>query len=74
MVRRTPDPKFLADLVRGHRLYANCPKCKRTKLLDVDSLERRFGPFFTLDEVRQRVRCTKCRKRTQTLRLLVERR
>src|SRR6185503_5091705 len=74
MARRTPDPKFLADLVRGHRLYANCPKCKRTKLLDVDKIERRFGPFFTLDEVRQRVRCTKCRKRTQTLRLLVERR
>jgi hypothetical protein len=64
----------LADLGRGHRLYANCPKCRRTKVLDVDKLEQRFGPFFTIDEVRRLVRCTKCRQRTQTLRILTERR
>jgi hypothetical protein len=74
MVRWNAQPKFLADLGRGHRLYANCPTCKRTKLLEVDKLAQRFGPFFTLDEVRVCVRCTKCRKRTQTLRLLAERR
>jgi len=74
MARWNPTPKFLADLGRGHRLYASCPKCRRTKVLDVNKLEQRFGPFFTLDEVRARVRCTKCRQRTQTLRLLTERR
>lgn len=74
MVRWNPEPKFLADLGRGHRLYAHCPNCKRTKVLDIDKLERQFGPFFTLDEVRKRVRCTKCRQRTQTLRLVAERR
>jgi hypothetical protein len=74
MVRWNPEPKFLADLGRGHRLYGHCPQCKRTKVLDVGDLERRFGPFFTLDEVRQRVRCTQCRRRTQTLRLIADRR
>jgi hypothetical protein len=74
MARWNPEPKFLADVGRGHRLYAYCPACRRIKLLDVDKLERRFGPFFTIDEVRKRVRCTKCRQRTATLRLLAERR
>jgi hypothetical protein len=74
MVRWNPEPKFLADLGRGHRLYAQCASCKRTKRLDIDKLEQRFGPFFTLDEVRKRLRCTKCRQRTRTLRLLAERR
>jgi hypothetical protein len=74
MARWNPEPKFLADLGRGHRLYAMCPRCKRTKRLDIDELERRFGPFFTLDDVRKRLRCAKCRQRTRTLRLLAERR
>jgi hypothetical protein len=74
MVRFNPEPKFLADLGRGHRLYGHCADCKRTKMLDVNKLELRFGPFFTLDDVRKRVRCTKCRRRTQQLRLVVERR
>jgi hypothetical protein len=74
MARWNPEPKFLADLGRGHRLYAMCPSCRRTKRLDVDELERRFGPFFALDDVRKRLRCAKCRQRTQTLRLLAERR
>jgi hypothetical protein len=43
-------------------------------VLDVNKLEQRFGPFFTLDEVRARVRCTKCRRRTNELRLVSERR
>jgi hypothetical protein len=51
-----------------------CPRCERTKRLDIDELERRFGPFFTLDDVRKRLRCAKCRQRTRTLRLLAERR
>jgi len=74
VVRWNPEPKFLADLTRGHRLYGHCPKCGRTKVLDVNKLEQRFGPFFTLDEVRARVRCTKCRRRTNELRLVSERR
>jgi hypothetical protein len=74
MARWNPEPKFLADLGRGHRLYGHCADCKRTKVLDVNKLEQRFGPFFTIDDVRARVRCTKCRRRTQQLRLVVERR
>ena len=65
---------FLPTWGAAHRLYANCPTCKRTKVLDIDKLEQRFGPFFTLDEVRKRVRCSQCKQRTQTLRLLAERR
>jgi len=63
-----------ADLTRGHRLYGHCAKCGRTKVLDVNQLEQRFGPFFTLDEVRARVRCTKCKRRTNELRLVSDRR
>ena len=74
MVRWNPEPKFLADLTRGHRLYGHCAKCGRTKMLDVNKLEQRFGPFFTLDEVRARVRCTKCKRRTNELRLVSDRR
>jgi hypothetical protein len=74
MVRWNPEPKFLADLGRGHRLYGHCANCKRTQMLDVDKLEQRFGPFFTIDDIRKRVRCTKCKRRTQQLRLVVERR
>ena len=74
VVRWNPEPKFLADLTRGHRLYGHCAKCGRTKVLDVNQLEQRFGPFFTLDEVRARVRCTKCKRRTNELRLVSDRR
>ena len=74
MVRWNPEPKFLADIGRGHRLYAHCSACRRTKLLDVQTLEERFGPFFAIDDVRKRVRCSQCKHRTQTLRLVVERR
>ena len=74
MVRWNPEPKFLADLTRGHRIYGHCSKCRRTKVLDVNKLEKRFGPFFTLDEVRARVRCTQCKRRTNELRLVSDRR
>jgi hypothetical protein len=74
MVRWNPTPRFLADLDRGHRLYAHCPKCKRTKVLDVAKLEQQCGPFATLDEVRKRVRCTECKRRTNELRLVADRR
>jgi hypothetical protein len=74
MVRWNPDPKFLADLDRGHRLYGHCSKCKRTKVLDVAKLEQLCGPFATQEEVRKRVRCTTCKRRTNELRLVSERR
>jgi hypothetical protein len=74
MARWNPEPKFLADIGRGHRLYGHCSACGRTKLLDVNALERRFGPYCTIDEIRKRVCCTRCKRRTQTLRLVVDRR
>jgi hypothetical protein len=74
MVRWNSEPKFLADIGRGHRLYGHCPRCRRTKALDVNELEKRFGPYCTIDEVRKRVRCSQCKQRTQTLRMVVERR
>jgi hypothetical protein len=74
MVRWNPDPKFLADLRLGHRLFAHCPTCKRAVPLDVAKLEAKCGPYATLDEVRKRLRCTKCRQYTQKLRLVIERR
>lgn len=73
-MRWNPEPKFLADLGRGHRLYGHCPRCKRTKMLDVNKLEQRFGPYFTIDDVRKRVRCSACGQRTRQLRMVVERR
>ena len=74
MVRWNPEPKFLADIGPGQRLYGHCPKCRRTKVLDIHKLEQRFGPFFTLDEVRKRLRCAQCNQRTQQMRLTSERR
>lgn len=74
VARWNPEPKFLADLGPGHRLYAHCARCRRTKLLDVHSLEVRFGPFYAIDDVRKRVRCTQCKQLTNTLRRVSERR
>lgn len=72
MVRWNPDPKFLVDVLNGHRLFANCPACKRTVSLDVRKVEQQCGPYATLDEVAKRLRCTKCQQKSSKLRVLFE--
>ena len=74
MSRWNPDPKFLADLGPGHRLIAFCPSCERRKTLDVNALEKTLGPYYEIEAVRKRVRCSGCGARTKQLHLVIERR
>jgi len=74
MVRWNPDPKFLGDLGPGHRLIAACDSCKRRTTLDVLKLEQKLGPYYEIEHVRNRVRCSRCGKRSKRLLLVSERR
>ena len=51
-----------------------CSSCKRRKTLDVIELEKRLGPFYAIEDVRKRVRCSSCGARTKQLHLVIERR
>ena len=71
-MRRLAEPKYLRELLNAQRLYAVCQPCRRRVLLDVRQLERRFGELVTLNAIRARVRCTRCGRRTTTVRIEVE--
>jgi hypothetical protein len=68
------DRWYLADLGPGHTLVASCPSCKHKATLDVLALEKKLGPFETIEQVRRRVRCSRCGKRGNRLLVVSERR
>lgn len=74
MVRQLHEPKHVADLANAQLLIALCRRCKRQAPLDPRQLVRRFGELVTLNEVRARVRCTRCGERTRVVRVEVEER
>ena len=73
-MRKFGEPKHVCDLVNAQLLYAVCEPCRRQTLLDPRELVRRFGELVTLNEIRARVRCKRCWKRTGTVRVEVEER
>jgi hypothetical protein len=69
---RLAEPKYLREMLNAQRLIACCDHCRRRVALDVGQLERRLGQLVTLNAIRARVRCTRCGKRTQNVRVEVE--
>jgi hypothetical protein len=60
----------LADLQRSFRVYAVCAPCGRMEPLPVRELLDRFGAAVTLTEIRLRLRCKVCGKRSGDLRIV----
>jgi hypothetical protein len=60
----------LTDLVARFELHAVCIHCQRMEQIDLPELIRRSPATHTVEEVRQRVRCRRCRKRTRDIRIV----
>jgi ribosomal protein L37E len=71
-MRQFFEPKYVRELANAQRLVAVCEPCGRRALLSPRALERRFGELVTLNDIRARVRCTRCGKRTKAVRVEVE--
>jgi bacterioferritin-associated ferredoxin len=69
-VTRPPSIQTLADLHYTQRVYASCGPCQRAVALDVRQLIERHGPLLTIDEVRRRIKCARCGKRTHDIRIV----
>lgn len=50
----------LAEAVDQIDYGACCNRCRETHRIDLAQLLARFGPHFTVDEIRPRLICTKC--------------
>jgi hypothetical protein len=59
----------LGELEKRFELYAICIGCRRMERLDITRLIGRFGTDCTVMEVRARVRCKSCGKRTGDIRI-----
>ncbi len=73
-MRHLFEPKYVRELANAQKLVAICEPCGRRVLLDARQLEHRFGALVTLNDIRARLRCTRCGKRTHALRVEVEER
>ena len=60
----------LADLVARFELHAVCIHCQRMERIDLPELMLRFPATQTVEEVRERVRCRSCRRRTRDIRIV----
>ncbi len=60
----------LVDLANHFELYAVCIRCKRMVRLDTRRLIQTVGEHCSIDEVRERVRCRTCGRRTRDIRLI----
>ena len=60
----------LADLVARFELHAVCIHCQRMERIDLTELMDRFPETRTVEEVRDRVRCRGCRRRTRDIRIV----
>ncbi len=60
----------LAELVERFQLYAVCEQCHRVVCVDLPNLIEREGCDYPLDRVRMRLYCSKCRRRSQALRIV----
>ncbi len=60
----------LDELRRSFALYAVCPPCGRMQRLDIERLVAYFGPQTRIDQVRKRLRCHECGRRSQNIRIV----
>lgn len=50
----------LGDLGKRQLLYAYCNSCRHSRQLDLKALCERYGPQLSLEDLRSRLRCTRC--------------
>ena len=62
--------KCLADLVESFQLYAVCADCQRMEHVPLPALIERCGAATPIDEVRDRLRCRACGRRTGDVRIV----
>lgn len=63
--------RYIGDVLEyGHSIWASCPSCDRHAQLNLRVVIERHGPMLALEEVRGRVRCTKCGRRTGSIRVV----
>lgn len=60
----------LAELRRAFRIYAVCVPCGRMERVDLDAAVERLGPTASVADLRRRVRCRVCLRRTGDVRLV----
>jgi hypothetical protein len=60
----------LGDLGTRQVVVAFCEPCDRFSTLNTRSLIARFGPRLTLDELKARLCCARCGKRSRTIRIV----
>jgi ribosomal protein L37E len=60
----------LADLASHFELYAVCIECGRMERLDLPPMIERLGEAATVADVRARVRCRDCGRRTNDIRIV----
>ena len=63
-------PTTLADLLDAFELFAVCTSCHKTEQLNLQVLCDQRGRGYSIEAVRQRVRCTDCGRRTQDIRIV----
>jgi len=64
------DLRTLADLSAAFRLYAVCEDCHRIAAIDLAAMMQREGHHYPIERLRMRLKCTQCRRRTQTIRIV----
>ena len=60
----------LGDLARAFKLYAVCDPCARTVALDLQRLMQEQGDQCSLQQIKARVRCRQCGRRTADIRIV----
>jgi hypothetical protein len=60
----------LSDLAGHFELYAVCGGCRRMVRIDLYRLAPVLGEACTIDDVRRRVRCRACGRRTRDVRIV----
>ena len=60
----------LTDLLASFRVYALCVPCGRMETVDLHQAISRLGADSTVSELRTRVRCRKCGRRTEDVRVV----
>ncbi|HEX7035566.1 MAG TPA: hypothetical protein VF210_07315 [Pseudomonadales bacterium] len=60
----------LIDLCERFRVYAVCVPCGRMEAVDLESSIARLGEAATVADLRERVRCRGCGRRTHDLRVV----
>ena len=59
-----------AELIRHFELYGVCIECRRMERIDIASLIANGESALRVEELRSRVRCRHCRRRTNDIRIV----